>query len=69
MSDLIKNLNMNKDICSDNNTKINSAPNCAPVLIRQNATWDEESMRKEKKRVNKILASMGIPENYSHGGN
>ena len=61
-----------KNTIMDNST-INSSkdtppPCCPPVLLRQNATWDDESMEKERKRVKQILASMGIPENYNHGG-
>lgn len=52
-----------------NSSKDTPLPPCRPpVLLRQNATWDDESMENERKRVKQILASMGIPENYNHGG-
>ena len=43
-------------------------PRHPPILIRQNATWDEESMRIESERVKQLLQGMGIDHNYNHGG-
>ena len=62
-----------KNTIMDNSTKNSSKdtppPPCRPpVLLRQYATWDDESMENERKRVKQILATMGIAENYNHGG-
>ena len=67
MSDSPKNTIM--DNSTFNSSKDTPPPPCRPpVLLRQNATWDDESIENERKRVKQILAAMGISENYNHGG-
>ena len=67
MSNSPKNTIMDNSYSNNSSKCTPSPPSRPPVLIRQNATWDDESMEKERKRVNGILASMGVPENYNHG--
>ena len=57
--------NYKQEISDD--TKNKMPPTRPPVLIRQNATWDEHSMQVEKERVNKILTDMGISLDYNQG--
>lgn len=68
MSDLPKNTIMDNMYISSSSKDKLTPPSCHPVLIRQNATWDSESMEKERNRIKKVLADMGISENYNEGG-
>lgn len=66
MSNSPKNTIMDNLSCN-NKKDAQSPPPHPPVLLRQNATWDDRSMQIERERVNKILANMGIAENYNQG--
>ena len=62
--------NMSDNIDTQENSddiKNRLPPMRPPVLLRQNATWDEYSMQIEKERINKILTNMGISLDYNKG--
>ena len=56
-----------KDIKQNSDTILKGPPKHPPILIRRNASWDANSMEKEKKRVDKIFKMLGISENFHHG--